>query len=251
MFTIIGGVTRLLPLTGLTTPFMSQGGSSLICNWIVVGLLMVISHHVRKPVATVGSQPGHRDHPTREDGEVMGWLGYHARTHAQVSRHSTANGGWKSAVRPGFPSFDGKRGNEESHASRGAPVNKQIRRVAFVTMIMFAMLLANGTYMMIFRQTSLAAEPQNRRVRDAEFAQNRGDILAAGKTVIAKTEPSKDRFKFQRVYPERSRLRAGHRLLLLRPCPDRPGEQLQLPVGRYRRCAVRAAPGRPGDQQDA
>ncbi len=80
-------------------------------------------------------------------------------------------------------------------------MNKQIRRVAFVTMIMFAMLLANGTYMMIFRQSSLAAEPQNRRVRDAEFAQNRGDILAAGKTVIAKTEPSKDRFKFQRVYP--------------------------------------------------
>jgi penicillin-binding protein A len=80
-------------------------------------------------------------------------------------------------------------------------MNKPIRRVAFIAMIMFALLLANGTYMMIFRQSSLAAQPQNRRVRDAEFAQNRGAILAAGKE-IAKTVPAKDRFKYQRVYPD-------------------------------------------------
>src|SRR4249920_3052018 len=80
-------------------------------------------------------------------------------------------------------------------------MNKPIRRVAFIAMIMFALLLANGTYMMIFRQSSLAAQPQNRRVRDAEFAQNRGAILAAGRE-IAKTVPAKDRFKYQRVYPD-------------------------------------------------
>jgi penicillin-binding protein A len=81
-------------------------------------------------------------------------------------------------------------------------MNKPIRRVAFIALLMFGLLLANGTYMMIFQQQSLAAQPQNRRVRDAEFAQNRGAILAAGKTEIAKTVPSKDRFKYQRVYPE-------------------------------------------------
>jgi len=49
VFSIIGGITRLLPLTGLTTPFMSQGGSSLIANWMIIGILLVISHRARMP----------------------------------------------------------------------------------------------------------------------------------------------------------------------------------------------------------
>ena len=80
-------------------------------------------------------------------------------------------------------------------------MNRPIRRVALVAMLLFGLLLANGTYMIIVRQSSLAAEPQNRRVRDAEFAQNRGAILAGGKTEIAETRRSDDSFEFQRVYP--------------------------------------------------
>lgn len=55
LFIVMGGVTRVVPLTGLTTPLLAAGGSSLIANWIIIGVLLRISDSMGSGQRVIGA----------------------------------------------------------------------------------------------------------------------------------------------------------------------------------------------------
>ena len=78
-------------------------------------------------------------------------------------------------------------------------MNKPIRAISIVCMLLFLGLLLNSTYLQYVRAGELNSRDDNKRVRDAEYSRKRGSILV-GDRAVAESVPVDDPYKYQRVY---------------------------------------------------
>jgi peptidoglycan glycosyltransferase len=80
-------------------------------------------------------------------------------------------------------------------------MNKPIRTMSIACMLLFFALLVNSTYLQYLQADELNSRNDNKRVRDAEFARERGEIVVDDNSV-AESRPVDDEFEYQRVYPQ-------------------------------------------------
>lgn len=170
-FTIVGGVTKLIPLTGVTLPFMSQGGSSLLASFVIVALLLRAG-----------------DEATGRSTEI-----------ANTSTELTPVG-----YRPG-----GSRGSHMRRPALDTPESGLLGRVAlanrltrtvFLFTALFAVLIGNLTYIQVFKASEYQDMPSNNHTITKARYIKRGSIITADGLTLAESIQQEDG-TYVRSYP--------------------------------------------------
>lgn len=170
-FTIVGGVTKLIPLTGVTLPFMSQGGSSLLASFVIVALLL------------------------RAGDEATGRSTEIANTSTELTPVGYRPGGSRSSHMR-RPALD----TPESGLLGRVALANRLTRTVFLFTALFAVLIGNLTYIQVFKAAEYQDMPSNNHTITKARYIKRGSIITADGLTLAESIQQEDG-TYVRSYP--------------------------------------------------
>ena len=184
-FLIVGGVTRLLPLPGVTLPFMSQGGSSLLASFIIVGLLLRAGDEGTGHESLIESAPA----------AIIG---------PSATAVPPAEGGRLSQVLHGAH-VRGRYGmlTPESGILGRVALGNRLTALMTVFTLMFAVLIANLTYIQVVKAEEYQQMPNNNHTIARSAYVQRGAIITSDGVTLAESVQSDDG-TYVRTYPQGS-----------------------------------------------
>ena len=190
-FIIVGGVTKLLPLTGVTLPFMSQGGTSLLASFVIVGLLLRAGDEGTGREAQLRSASERKS--SRRDPvlsltsqiQAQGAAGAHAASVVHGS-HARGHFGLNTA---------------ESGVLGRVALGKRLTALITVFSLFFAALIANLTYVQQIDAERIQTLPTNNHTIARSAYVQRGAIITSDGVTLAESTQQPDG-TYARSYPQ-------------------------------------------------